>query len=180
MAAHHTRCKARRLDDVEPDDVTSLATYGPILATLFVRPTVVTMGEPEPMSVELAGPMSAPTPHSLEGILSPRGRLGTQGPVGSPQVGVTLGYPSGLAGPIKLETQCRGQTILLQPDIDTTTGPVSAPSSSGLPGPISAAAGETTHYSCWPPTLPNQIAATARAGDGCSRRSYMRFNFFSS
>jgi len=60
--------------------------------------------------------------------------------VGSPQVGVTLGYPSGLAGPIELEIQVRGQTILLQPDIDPTPSPAAAPSGSGLPGPVSAAA----------------------------------------
>jgi len=89
MAAHHTRSKARRLDDVEPDDVASLATSGPILDTLFVRPTVVTAEEPELMAAELAGPVSAPTPPSPEGIMSPKGGPGTQGPVGSPQVGVT-------------------------------------------------------------------------------------------
>jgi len=70
--------------------------------------------------------------------------------VGSPQVGVTLGYPSGLAGPIELETQVGGQTILLQPNIDTTTGTGAAPSGSGLPGAVSAAAGEAQPTSTAP------------------------------
>jgi len=88
------------------------------------------------MAAESAGPVSAPSTPFPEGILSSKGGPGTQGPVGSPQVGFTLGYPSGLAGPSELETQVRGQTILPQPDMDTTTSPVAAPSGSGLPGPV--------------------------------------------
>jgi len=53
-------------------------------------------------------------------------------PAGSPAVGVTLGYPSGQAGPIELDTQVRGQRMLSSPDIETSTSLVL--SGSGVPG----------------------------------------------
>jgi len=143
MASHYTRSKARRLDDVEPDDVASVAISDPILDTSFVRPSVVAAEEPESIAAESAEPVSAPSTPSLEGILSPKGGPGTYGPVGSPQVGITLGYPSDLAGPMELETQARGQTILPQPDMDATTSSVTALSDSGVHGPDPAAAGAT-------------------------------------
>jgi len=102
----------------------------------------VTAGEPGSIAAESAGHVSAPSTPFPEEILSPKGGPGTQGPVGSPQVGVTLGYPSSLAGPSEFETRVRGQTILPQPDMDTTTSPVAALSDSGVPGPDPAADGE--------------------------------------
>jgi len=53
--------------------------------------------------------------------MSSEGGPGTLGPAGSPQVVVSLGYPSGLAGPIDLETQARGQRMFPQPGMETTT-----------------------------------------------------------
>jgi len=53
-------------------------------------------------------------------------------------VGVTLRYSSGQeAGPIELDTQFRGQTMLSSPDIETSTSLVL--SGSGVPGPDAAA-----------------------------------------
>jgi len=115
MAASRTRSKTQRLRDVEPDDVTSLAISGPSVTTESVRPIVVAAGEPEPVSVEPAGPVSAPSTPSPEGILSSKGGPGTPGPVGSPLVGFTLRYPSSLAGPINPETPPQSHSRSLPP-----------------------------------------------------------------
>jgi len=115
MAASRTRSKTQRLGDVEPDDATSMATSGPSVTTASVRRIVVAAGEPEPVSVEPAGPVSAPSTLSPDGILSSKGGPGTPGPVGSPLVGFTLRYPSSLAGPINPETPPQSLSSSLLP-----------------------------------------------------------------
>ena len=89
------------------------------------------------MAAELARPMSVPTVSSPEGRPSSGGGSGLLGPAGSPPAGVTLGYPSGLAGPIELETQVTGQRMLSPPamEMTTTTSLALALSGSGIPGP---------------------------------------------
>jgi len=79
MAAGRTRSKTQRLGDVEPDDASSLAISGPSVTSESVRPIVVTAGELEPMSLEPAGPVSAPSTHSPEGIMSSKADPGHQG-----------------------------------------------------------------------------------------------------
>jgi len=74
-------------------------------------------------------------------MLSSEGGPETLGPAGSPQLGVSLGYPNGLAGPIDLETQARGQRMFPQPGMETTTSQSAvALSGSGASGPDPAAA----------------------------------------
>jgi len=174
MASHYTRSKARRPDDVEPDDVASVATSDLVLDTTFERPSVVAAGEPGSMAAESAGPVSVPTTPSPERMLSSEGGPGTLGPVGSPQVGVSLGYPSGLAGPIDLETQARGQRMFPQPGMETTTSHTAVElSGSGASGPtpLLPSLPERHRLLLLPTTSSSttmQSAAAARACDGCS------------
>jgi len=115
MAAGRTRSKTQMLGDVEPDDATFLAISGPSVNTESVTPIVVTAEELEPMSVEPARPVSAPSTHSPEGILSSKGGPRTPGPVGSPPVAFTLRYPSSLTGPINPETPPQSHSRSLPP-----------------------------------------------------------------
>jgi len=64
---------------------------------------------------ESAGPVSVPTTTTQEEKPSSGGGPGTPGPAGSVQVRVTLGYPSGLAGPTDIDTQERGRKLSLSP-----------------------------------------------------------------
>jgi len=88
-------------------------------------------------------------------------------PAGSPAVGVTLGYPSGQAGPIELDTQVRGQRMLSSPDIETSTSLVL--SGSGVPGRDAGvstpAGGERPSPAVGRRSQSLQPHATAAAGD---------------
>jgi len=163
MASQYTRSKARRPDDVEPDDVASVATSDLVLDTTFERPSVVAAGEPGSMAAESAGPVFIPTTPSPERMLSSEGGLGTLGPAGSPQVGVFLGYPSGLAGPIDLETQARGQRMFPQPGMETTTSHTAVElSGSGASGPtplLPSLRRGTASYCCRQPAAAPQCKA---------------------
>jgi len=132
MAYHCTRSRARsELDgsDVEPNDVASVAaTSSP--PGIIVRPSVAATGEPESVSTESAGPVSAPSHPLPAGSLPCSGGLGLLGPVGPPQVGVSaLGYPSGLAGPSEVSVHSREQS---SSSVGTTAVDTPPPSSSSL------------------------------------------------
>jgi len=106
MTSHYTLSKAHRPDTLPRKRATWNLTTSPplLLLTPFRRPppvrsSVAASGEPGPMATESAGFVSVPSTHSPEGKPSSGGGPGTPGPVGSLQVGVSLGHPSGLAGP---------------------------------------------------------------------------------
>jgi len=113
------------------------------------------------MAAEPAGPVSVPTVPSPERKPPSEGGPGTPGPAGSPPVGVTLGYPSGLAGPVELDTQVRGQRMLSPPAMETTTRLALVLSGSGVPGP-NASVGAPA-------------AAAVAAGAGPSPAAWRRF-----
>ena len=103
MAAYYTRAKARgevEPDDVEQGDSSSVATTTPIPIITSVGLQDVSMRESRSMSTEVAGPVT--THHQLlpEGGHSSVGGRGNSGSADSLQVGVALGYPSGLADPL--------------------------------------------------------------------------------
>jgi len=119
MAFHYTRSKAQRpselapseieYSDVEPSDV------APVAVTSSVGLSVAAVEGPESMAIESAGPASVSIHPSPAGRPSFQGGLGVLGPAGSPQVGVSLGYHSGLAGPS--EWSVRGVEQLSTPSI---------------------------------------------------------------
>jgi len=92
--------------DVEPSDVAPVAATS---STIFVGPGVVAVGGPESMATEPAEPMSAPIHPFPAGRLSFQGGHSVPGPAGPPRVGVSLGYPSGLAGPSEMSEHSREQ-----------------------------------------------------------------------
>ena len=102
--AHGPNIPASEEGDVEPDCVAPVAATHPVSdipATTPVRSSVAAAGQPGSMATESAGPVSVPS-SSPEGKPSSGGGPGTSGPVGSPQMGVFLGYPSGLQVRLKL------------------------------------------------------------------------------
>ena len=102
--AHGPNIPASEEGDVEPDCVAPVAATHPVSdipATTPVRSSVAAAGEPGSMATESAGSVSVPS-SSPEGKPSSGGGPGTSGPVGSPQMGVFLGYPSGLQVRLKL------------------------------------------------------------------------------
>ena len=109
MAYHNTSLKAQRpselapseveYSDVEPSNVAPVAATSPPPPSSSVRLIVAAVGGPESIAIESAGPMSVPIHPSPAGRPSFQGGHGVLGPAGSPQVGVSLEYPSGLAGP---------------------------------------------------------------------------------
>ena len=108
--------------DVEPDDVAPLLLLTPFRDhrrtsphLTRVRSSDAATGKPKSMATESAGPVSVPTTTTQEEKPSSGGGPGTPGPAGSVQVGVTLGYPSGLAGPTDTDTQERGRKPSLSP-----------------------------------------------------------------
>jgi len=108
MATHYTRSKAQRPStvedsDVEPSDVAAVAaTVSSSSPSEFVGLSVAAVGGPESMAVESAEPVSTPIHPYPAGRPSFQGGLGVSGPAGSSRVGVSLKYPSGLAGPSEL------------------------------------------------------------------------------
>jgi len=111
MAYDFTCSRAQRpseieCSDVEPSDVAPVAATS---STIFVGPGVVAVGGPESMATEPAEPMSAPIHPFPAGRLSFQGRHGVPGPAGPPRVGVSLGYPSGLAGRSEMSEHSREQ-----------------------------------------------------------------------
>ena len=112
MASYNTRSRARKPDDdVEPD----LPLDSP-----SVRPQVEATGQYEPMSAEPAEPVSALI-HLSVGLPPSEGGSGVPGPADSHSMGVSLGYPSGQAGPLQIETQVKGLMLTPQPDIEIST-----------------------------------------------------------
>jgi len=103
MAAYYTRAKARsevEPDDVEQGDSASEASTTPIPIT-SVGLQDVSMRESRSMSTEVAGPVTTHPQLLPEGGHPPVGGRGNSGSADSLQVGVdTLGYPTGLAGPL--------------------------------------------------------------------------------
>jgi len=63
------------------------------------------------MAIESAGPVSVPIHPSPAERPSFQGGLGVSGPAGSHRMGLSLGYPSGVAGPS--ESSVRGDEQLL-------------------------------------------------------------------
>jgi len=76
------------------------------------------------MATEPAGPVSVPATPFPEGKSSSGGGPGILGPASSHPVGVSLGYPSGLASPTEFDTR---QMLPSPPDVDplhtTKAGP---------------------------------------------------------
>jgi len=73
MACYHTRSKARKSGDVEPDDVAPVATSDLTLDSTVVGPSAVAAGEPGYMATESAGPVFVPAAPFPEGRFpSPR------------------------------------------------------------------------------------------------------------
>ena len=146
MASYNTRSRARKPDDdVEPDSIFS----DPLLNSTFVRPQVEATGGSEPMSAEPAEPVSAPINFPV-GLPPSEGGSGVPGPADSPSMGVSLGYPSGQAGPLQTETQVKGPMLTPQPDMEISTSQSAvALSGSGIIDPdfgaSAAAAGEALH-----------------------------------
>jgi len=176
MASHYTRSKAHRPGDVEPDDVARVAatvSTDAVSDTTPIRPSVLATGEPGSMATQPAGPVSVPTVPSPEARPSFGGGSELLGPAGSPPVGATLGYPSGLVGPIELVTQVRGQRMLSSPAMENTTHTTSLAvvlSGIGVPG-HDAGVGTLAAADCCC-SVPVVAAVSARARDGCSWRSY--------
>ena len=110
MTSHYTRSKAHRSGDVKPDDVVPVSATHPVSDTTPVRSNVAAAGEPGSMATEPAGPGSTPPSPSPEGNFPFGGGPGTPGSAVLLQWGFpfSLIYPSGLAGPIELDTQARG------------------------------------------------------------------------
>ena len=105
---------------MEPDEVAPVAATHSVSessATTPVRSSVAAAGEPGSMATEPTEPVSVPASPSPEGKPSGGGPR-TLRPAGSPPVGVTLRYPSGLAGPTEFDTRARGRELLSLPDID--------------------------------------------------------------
>ena len=107
---------------MEPDDVAPLLLLTPFRDhrrtsphLTRVRSSDAATGKPKSMATESAGPVSVPTTTTQEEKPSSGGGPGTPGPACSVQVGVTLGYPSGLAGPTDTDTQERGRKPSLSP-----------------------------------------------------------------
>ena len=81
------------------------------------------------------------------GLPPPDGGSGVPGPADSLSMGVSLGYPSGQAGPLQMETQVKGPMLTPQPDMEISTSQSAAAlSGSGIIDPdfgaSAAAAGE--------------------------------------
>jgi len=66
------------------------------------------------------GPCSSRCPFSRGKVSLPEGGPCTLGPAGSTQVGITLRYPSGLAGLTEMETPAGGQSVLTHAGMETT------------------------------------------------------------
>jgi len=154
MTSHYTRSKAHRpsASILEEGDV-ELTGAATSTVDISVRSTAEAVVEPGSMAAEPAGPVCVPIRPSPAGLLSSEGGLGTPEPAGSPQVGFTLGYPSGLAGPTEASARVSGQMF------DYTDGyrHHSTPHRNPLP---SATA-----------TTPRPVTAAAR--DGCRYRPYI-------
>ena len=102
MAAYYTRAKAR--SEVEPEDVEQgdsawVATTTPTSITSVGLQDVSMRGSGS-MSTEVAGPVTTHPQLLPEGGHSSVGGRGDSGSADSLQVGVALGYPSGLADPL--------------------------------------------------------------------------------
>jgi len=160
IAYHYTRPKAQQpstkvhseteYSDVEPSDVAPVAaTSSPSLSS--VRLSVAAGGAPESMAIESAGPVSVPIHPSSAGRSSFHGGLGVLGPAGSPPVGVSLGYPSGLAGPSELHAHGVEQVS----SSSVTTGTATPPP------PALAAAPDNPPASRQPPPLLAAVTAAA-------------------
>jgi len=151
--------------DVEPDDVAPVAATHSVSESTPVRSSVA--GKPGSMAAEPAGPVSAPSsPLQRESF---RGRTRNTRACGFSSGGER--YSSGQeAGPIELDTQFKGQTMLSSPDIETSTSLVL--SGSGVPGPdagvgipaAAAAAGERPSPATRRRSQSLQPHATAAAG----------------
>jgi len=107
MAYSYTRSRARGEvadSDIEPSDTAPSAATSPL--SIFEGPSVESVEGPELVSIELAGPVSAPT-HSLPAGSPPTsGSHGALGSVGPSHVGVSaLRYPSGQADPLDIGGQ---------------------------------------------------------------------------
>ena len=102
MAAYYTRAKARsevEPEDVEQGDFVSAATTTPT-PIISVGLQGVSMRDSGSMSTEVAGPVTTHPQLLPEGGHSLVGGRGNSGSADSLQVGVALGYPSGLADPL--------------------------------------------------------------------------------
>jgi len=147
MAAYFTRAKARsemELEDVEQGDSASVATTTPTSIT-SVGLQVVSMRESGSVSTEVAGPVTTHPQLLPEGDHPPVGGRGVTGSADSLRVGVTLGYPSGLADP--LDSNVASVTDVL------TTADTTAISTTGSQPTISRQ----------PPTVADTTAAASRS-----------------
>ena len=105
MTSYFTRAKARsevELEDTQPGDSASVAATTPASIS-SVGLQVESTRELESVSTEVAGSMTTHPQLSPEGGHPPVGGHGVTGSADSLQVGVTLGYPSGRAGPLDRE-----------------------------------------------------------------------------
>jgi len=112
MAYHFTCSRVQQpseieCSDVEPSDVAPVAATSS--SSSFVGSSVVAVGEPESMATEPAEPVSVPIHPSPVGRPSFQRGLGVPGPAGPPRVGVSLGYPSSLAGPSEMSAHSHDQ-----------------------------------------------------------------------
>ena len=55
------------------------------------------------------------------GLPPSEGGSDVPGPADSPSMGVSLGYPTGQAGPLQMETQVKGPVLTPQPDMEIST-----------------------------------------------------------
>ena len=122
MASYYTRAKAREeigQEDVEQGDsaLETATTTVSDIATVGLQ-GASTEGL-ESMSAEVAGPVTTHPQLLPEGDHSSVGGHGILGSASSSLVGVTLGYPSGLADPLDSSIASEGQ-ITAESAITTT------------------------------------------------------------
>jgi len=148
MAAYYTRAKARsevEPEDVEQGDSASVATTTSTSIT-SVGLQDVSMRESGSVSTEVAGSVTTHPQLLPEGGHSPVGGRGNSGSADSLQVGVALGYASGLADP--LDSDVASVTDAL------TTADATAISTTGSNEPV---------ISRQPPTVADTTAAASRS-----------------
>jgi len=154
MATYYTRAKARsevEPEDVEQGDSASVATTTPI-PIISVGLQGVSMRESGSMSTEVAGPVTTHPQLLPEGGHPPVGGRGNSGSADSLQVGVALGYPSGLAD--LLDSDVASATDVLITANSATADATSTTSTIG---------GNEQVISRQPPTVADTTAAASRS-----------------
>jgi len=149
MAAYYTRAKARsevEPEDVEQGDSASVATTTPT-PIVSVGLQGVSMRESGSMSTEVAGPVTTHPQLLPEGGHSSVGGRGDSGSADSLQVGVALGYPSGLADPLDSDV-ASATDVLITADVTSTT---------------STTGSQQQLISRQPPTVADTTAAASRS-----------------